>query len=51
MCTPSTLPVSLLKRHLAMPLPSSSASALELALKDPTDLPRHFENAQDTLVA
>merc|ERR1719163_2578962 len=40
MCTPSTLPVSLLKRHLAMPLPSSSASALELALKDPTDLPR-----------
>merc|ERR1719261_453505 len=40
MCTPSTLPVSLLKRHLALPLPSSSASALELALKDPTDLPR-----------
>mmetsp|Transcript_63053 Transcript_63053/g.150420 ORF Transcript_63053/g.150420 Transcript_63053/m.150420 type:complete len:247 (+) Transcript_63053:365-1105(+) len=39
MCTPSTLPVSLLKRHLAIPVPSSSASALELALKEPVDLP------------
>mmetsp|Transcript_12011 Transcript_12011/g.27510 ORF Transcript_12011/g.27510 Transcript_12011/m.27510 type:complete len:248 (-) Transcript_12011:804-1547(-) len=40
MCTATTSPVSSLKRHLAIPFPSSSASAFELARNDPVDFPR-----------
>merc|ERR1719224_376097 len=51
MCTPSTLPVSLLKRHLAIPVPSSSASALELALNEPDDLPSSKPSASALALA
>eukprot|EP00968_Pinguiococcus_pyrenoidosus_P024872 scaffold5138_cov251-Pinguiococcus_pyrenoidosus.AAC.9 len=39
MCTPRIFSVSLLKSTFAMPSPSSSARAFELARKWPTDLP------------
>mmetsp|Transcript_33309 Transcript_33309/g.68773 ORF Transcript_33309/g.68773 Transcript_33309/m.68773 type:complete len:247 (+) Transcript_33309:285-1025(+) len=39
MCMPNTLPVSLLNTHLAIPVPSSSASALLFARKLPVLLP------------
>mmetsp|Transcript_46865 Transcript_46865/g.99537 ORF Transcript_46865/g.99537 Transcript_46865/m.99537 type:complete len:247 (-) Transcript_46865:968-1708(-) len=45
MCTATTLPVSLLYRTLAMPFPSSSARALELARKLPWLFPRVHPSA------
>mmetsp|Transcript_48120 Transcript_48120/g.96282 ORF Transcript_48120/g.96282 Transcript_48120/m.96282 type:complete len:237 (+) Transcript_48120:273-983(+) len=51
MCTPSTLPLSLLNRHLAIPLPSSSARALELARKLPVLFPSSKPSASALALA
>mmetsp|Transcript_22293 Transcript_22293/g.44491 ORF Transcript_22293/g.44491 Transcript_22293/m.44491 type:complete len:224 (-) Transcript_22293:902-1573(-) len=45
MWTPTTFSVDLLKRTLAMPAPSPSARALELALKLPWDFPSSHPSA------